>query len=72
MRLLRIKPKKAIQKLQKAGFVIDRQKGSHVILVQRNNKKFIIVPYHNKELKKGTLRNIIKQSGLTVGEFNDL
>jgi predicted RNA binding protein YcfA (HicA-like mRNA interferase family) len=29
----------------------------------------ITIPYHNKDLKKGTLRAIIKQTGLSVEEF---
>ena len=29
----------------------------------------ITIPIHNKDLKKGTLRHIIKQSGLTTEEF---
>jgi len=32
----------------------------------------ITVPIHNKDLKKGTLRSIIKETGLTVKEFMDL
>jgi predicted RNA binding protein YcfA (HicA-like mRNA interferase family) len=44
-----------------------RQKGSHRIYVKGNIG--ITIPYHNKDLKKGTLRAIIKQSGLSVEEF---
>ena len=29
----------------------------------------VTVPVHNKDLRKGTLRSIVKQSGLTVDEF---
>ncbi|PIP17269.1 MAG: hypothetical protein COX44_00775 [Candidatus Portnoybacteria bacterium CG23_combo_of_CG06-09_8_20_14_all_37_13] len=72
MKLPTIKPKKVIQKLQKAGFVVDRQRGSHVVLFNKQNKKFVVVAYHNKDLKKGTIRNIIKQAGLTIEEFNKL
>lgn len=72
MKLPIIKPRKVIQKLHKAGFVVDRQKGSHAVLFNKQNKKFVVVPYHNKDLKKGTIRNIIKQAGLTIEEFNKL
>ncbi len=44
-----------------------RQRGSHCIF--EGFGKFVIVPYHNKGLRKGTLRQIIKQCGLTVEEF---
>jgi hypothetical protein len=33
---------------------------------------FVSIPYHNKDLKAGTLAAIIKQSGMTVDEFKKL
>ena len=58
--------------LARKGYVIDHQKGSHIILRQ------VDFPYHrlsvpnHKELPKGTLRAILKQAGLTVDEFVDI
>jgi len=72
MKLPTIKPSRVIKKLQKAGFVVDRQKGSHAVLFNKQNKRFVVVAYHNKDLKKGTIRNIIKQAGLAIEEFNKL
>ena len=62
-----LKPSQVIKVLEKAGFSFVRQKGSHRIYVKRN--RGIIIPFHNRNLKKGTLRHIIKQAGLTVEEF---
>ncbi len=62
-----LKPKAVIKILQKIGFEFHRQKGSHKIYVK--DKYIVIVPYHNKALKKGTLYNIIKGTGLSVEEF---
>lgn len=59
----------AVKALQKAGFIIRRQTGSHIIL--KKDKTTVPVPNH-KTLKKGTLKNILKQAGLTVDEFNEL
>ena len=62
-----------IKKLKKAGFVATRQKDSHIRL-EKSTKDTIIkltVPLH-RELKKGTLKRIIKDAGLTVEEFNNL
>ncbi len=64
-----IKPRKLIKKFEKIGFVIDRQKGSHVILYNRSNDKRLIIPLHIKDVPKGTLLSIIKQSGLTKKQF---
>lgn len=60
-------PKQVVRALKRIGFIFYRQKGSHQIYVLE--EKQIIVPYHNKDLKKGTLLNIIKGTGLTVEEF---
>ncbi|MDD5455014.1 MAG: type II toxin-antitoxin system HicA family toxin [Candidatus Ratteibacteria bacterium] len=65
-----LKPEQVIRALKNAGFSFVRQKGSHRIYVKGNIG--ITLPYHNKDLRKGTLRHIIKQSSLTVKEFLDL
>jgi len=66
-RLPVLKPQEVIKVLKKAGFSFIRQKGSHRIYVKESIG--ITVPFHNKDLKKGTLRHIIKQSGLSVEGF---
>jgi predicted RNA binding protein YcfA (HicA-like mRNA interferase family) len=63
-----ISGRECIKALQKAGFYISRQKGSHVTMRRDEPKGRAIVPMH-KTLKTGTLRSIIKQAGLTVDEF---
>jgi predicted RNA binding protein YcfA (HicA-like mRNA interferase family) len=49
-----ISGKKAIKILEENGFVVSRQKGSHVVLFKESakSKKIVVVPVH-KELKKG-------------------
>lgn len=64
-----LKPKEVIRKFERAGFVRDRQKGSHIILYHVGKKKRIVVPMHVRDLPRGTLLAIIKQSGLTRGAF---
>ena len=56
-----------IKALERAGFILVRQKGSHRIYVK--NRLGVTVPYHNKDLKPKTLKHIIKQSGLEIEEF---
>jgi len=65
-----LKPKDVIRILEKLGFQLYRQRGSHRIFVKDEYQ--VIVPFHNRELKQGTLYNIIKGMGLTVEEFNRL
>ena len=69
--LPRVSGRECVQALQKAGFHFRRQEGSHIILRRREPFAQLVVPDH-KELDRGTLRAIIRQSGLTVGEFTQL
>ncbi len=64
-----LKPKHVIQALKRIGFEFYRQKGSHQIYVFED--KQVVVPYHNRDLKKGTLLSIIKGTGLTIDEFKN-
>ncbi|MEK6337179.1 MAG: type II toxin-antitoxin system HicA family toxin [Acidobacteriota bacterium] len=57
-----------VKALGKAGFVVYRQRGSHVTLVRKTPPAQTTIPNH-KELDRGTLRAIIRQAGLTTDEF---
>jgi predicted RNA binding protein YcfA (HicA-like mRNA interferase family) len=61
---------RVIRALKRSGFVELRQKGSHVSLERRAGDQIYrtVVPVHS-ELAKGTLSDILKQSGLTLEEF---
>ncbi len=50
---------------------MERQRGSHIILVRDEPRTTVSVPVH-KELDRGTLRVIIRQVGLSVDEFVEL
>lgn len=65
-----VKPKQAIRALERAGFVFERQKGSHKLYTK--GKRVVTISCHNKEMKPKTLQNIIKQSGLELEEFINL
>lgn len=62
-----LKPKQVIRALEKAGFKFVRSHGSHRIFLK--STRAVTLPYHSRALKKGTLRAIIKQSGLSVEDF---
>lgn len=55
--------KECMQILKKHGFEFRRQKGSHIILKHPSSKVTLTIPDH-KVLDRGTLRAIIRQSGL--------
>ena len=55
-----------IRTLERLGFIVLRQKGSHIIL--RRGPMGCVVPNH-REIKMGTLSGILKQAGVSVEEF---
>ncbi|PKL86599.1 MAG: hypothetical protein CVV22_00470 [Ignavibacteriae bacterium HGW-Ignavibacteriae-1] len=62
-------PTEIMKILLKNGFLIDRIKGSHHILINHDTKTRVVIPMHKKDLPKGTLYEIIKQSGVKIEEF---
>jgi predicted RNA binding protein YcfA (HicA-like mRNA interferase family) len=62
-----------IKALRRDGWIVIRQKGSHIRLQKRlpNEMLKIIVPAH-RPIKRSTLSHILKQARLSVSEFNDL
>lgn len=70
MKLPILSGRDVIKALSKQGFKVARQKGSHIILIKesKDGKKGVVVPNH-KEIDKGTLLEIIRQSGMTKEDF---
>lgn len=59
----------AVKAFKKLGYEFDRQKGSHMILRQSVWPfRRLTVPDH-KTIAKGTLRSLLREAGITVGEF---
>ena len=58
-----------IKTLRKAGFVIVRQKASHIVLAKGD--RVVPVPRH-AQIKRGLLLEIIAEAGLTRNEFLEL
>ena len=63
-----ISSRECIAALEKVGFYVSRQRGSHIILRRDDPPARTVVP-ERRELRKGTLRSIIRDVGLTVDEF---
>jgi predicted RNA binding protein YcfA (HicA-like mRNA interferase family) len=60
-----------VQAFGRDGWQLVRQKGSHRILVKEGSWATLSVPDH-REVAPGTLRSLIRASGLTVQAFLDL
>jgi predicted RNA binding protein YcfA (HicA-like mRNA interferase family) len=68
MKLPVVSARDCIRVLQKAGFEVIRQTGSHITMARKDPSAKVIVPSH-KEIAPGTLRNILRQADMTVDEF---
>ena len=58
----------AVSVFVKAGWRVDRQRGSHVVLLKPGRNVSLSVPQH-RELAPGTLRALIRCAGMTVEDF---
>ena len=59
---------RAVRVFQRAGWIKDRQRGSHVILIKPGHAASLSVPQH-REIAPGTLRALIRAAGMSVDEF---
>jgi len=59
-----ITPKKVIKILEKNGFLLDHSTGSHMVYYHPEKRRRVTVPFHRKDIPKGTLMSILKQAGI--------
>ena len=65
-RLPRVSGSEAVRALERLGFAVVRQRGSHIIM--RCGASGCSVPNH-REIKTGTLAGVLRQAGVSVEEF---
>lgn len=71
-RLPVISGRRVVRALETAGYEVDRQRGSHIVLRHsRPPHRRVVVPDH-REVARGTLRAILRNAGLSVEEFRAL
>jgi len=68
-RLPAVRPQEIVRSLERAGFTVKRQTGSHVILTRSGLKRPVVVPMHRRALPPGTVKDIIKQAGISIPDF---
>lgn len=61
--------KQLLKKLKKLGFVKDHASGSHIIMYHPQTNRRAVVPFHLKDLPKGTLSAILRESGINRDEL---
>jgi predicted RNA binding protein YcfA (HicA-like mRNA interferase family) len=71
-KLPRVSAADAVRVLEKAGFFLARQSGSHKIYKNAEGRR-TTVPFHSgRELHPKVLKNILRDADLTVEEFLEL
>jgi predicted RNA binding protein YcfA (HicA-like mRNA interferase family) len=64
--------KKLLSFYIKQGFIIDHQSGSHIILYKESDKKRAVIPFHTRDLPRGTIFAILKETGFSKKDFFNL
>ena len=68
-RIPALRANEIVRALQRLGFDVVRQKGSHIRL-RNPDGRFASVPDHgSRELRREFILDILKQAGVTPGEF---
>jgi len=67
-----VRPSEVVAVLKGIGFVEKRQKGSHLILWHEKYRRTTIVALHGRDMPPPTLKEILKQAGLSEEEFREL
>ncbi len=66
-----LRGRQVVRALEEAGWRQDRQRGSHVVMLHQGSNVSLSIPQH-RTVAPGTLRALIRLSGMTVDEFRQL
>lgn len=68
-KLPRVTAKEAVRVLEKTGFILSRQSGSHRIFKNREGKRITVPMHSGKILHPKILKSILTDAELTIEEF---
>lgn len=66
-----ISGREAVNAFGQVGWRVVRTEGSHIIMTKMENPVTLSIPNHH-EVKRGTLRSLIRKAGLNIEEFLSL
>ena len=69
-RLPQISGPQLVRALERLGFTVRRQHGSHIILRRDDPFAQTVVPNH-RQIDRGTLRAILRQTGISVEDLSE-
>jgi predicted RNA binding protein YcfA (HicA-like mRNA interferase family) len=64
-----LRAERIVRALEACGFVVTRQRGSHVVLTKPGLRRPVVVARRNRELPPGTVADIVAQAGVSAEEF---
>lgn len=65
-----LRPERVVRAFERAGWTVERQRGSHVHLSRPGDPNLLSVPVHRgKPIKAGLLRKLLALAGLSPEEF---
>lgn len=70
-KLPQLSGQEVVRALQKIGFTVRRQQGSHIIMRRDDPFAQTVVPNHH-QIDRGTLRAILRQSGVSVDQLTEV
>ena len=56
--------------LEAHGFIVDHTSGSHVVYYHPETTRRVVVPFHRRDIPRGTLLAILKQAALNKGDLD--
>lgn len=68
-RLPQVTPQELVRALERLGFIVRRQTGSHLILRHPATKRIASVPMHSRDVKRPLLFGILKQAMVSNEDF---
>jgi predicted RNA binding protein YcfA (HicA-like mRNA interferase family) len=71
-RLPRVTARETLRAVQADGWLVVRTTGGHTHLSHPTKPGIVTIAMHSGVIPPGTLRSIIRQAGLTVGQFTNL
>ncbi len=63
--------REVVKAFERDGWTVARQRGSHIIMIKAGEMATLSVPGH-KEVARGTLRSLVRASGMSFEAFLDL
>ena len=66
--LPRLSGKEVVEAFERLDWEVVRRRSSHIIMVKEGHMATLSIPDH-KEVAQGTLRSLIRSSGMTIDEF---